>query len=260
MSVLFFVACDEVKNKSNKSASEHKKELTIYCENAMVPVLMELKEKFESGSGCTIKLHNDGSQNLSSLIQYTQKGDIYLPASKVGFKKLSSKNYNYIVDSVFIGYNTLVVMTVKGNPTGYDGDINSLVEKQHAIIIANPETSTLGYDTRKYLEEKKLYSDVILNVVALSTDSRGLVKSLKNEEAQLVLNWESDIYVNGNRDHVEVFNIPDFQQSPSEIYAGILSTSENPELAREFLDYATGEEAISIFRKYGFNRRKTLIF
>ena len=258
--MLFFIACDEVKNKNNETASVNEKELTIYCENAMVPVLMELKDNFETGRACVIKLHNDGSQNLSSLIQYTQKGDIFLPASRVGFRKLHNKKHNYIVDSVFIGYNSLVVMALKGNPTGYNGDINTLSLKKHAIIIANPESSSLGYDTRAYLKKKDLYDDVLINVVALSTDSRGLVKSLRNDEAQLVLNWESDIYVNGNRNHVEVFNIPDFQQSPSEIYAGILSTSEHPELAKQFLEYATSDEAVAIFRKYGFNRRKTLIF
>ena len=258
---LFLAACNEVRNKGGDvSEDDSINEITIYCENAMVPPLMEIKERFESGNKCVVKLHNDCSQNLSSLIQYTNKGDIFLPASNAGFKNLKKHQDSYIIDSVFIGYNSLVVMAVKGNPTGYDGDLKNLTNKKHAVIIANPETSSLGYDTKKILVEKSIYSDVILNVVALSTDSRGLVKSLKNEEAQLVINWRSDVYNNGNIEHVEIFPIPDYQQVPSEIYAGVLSTSKHPDLAREFLDYATGEEGISIFRKYGFNRRKTLIF
>ena len=222
--------------------------------------LLELKEKFESGRDCTIKLHNDCAQNLSSLIQYTQKGDIFLPASSAAFRKLSAKGTKYIIDSTFIGYNSLVVMVSKGNPSGFSGDIKSLTDKKHAVIIANPETSSLGYNTREYLVNRDLYSDVILNVVALSTDSRGLVKSLKNQEAQIIINWESDIYNNGNRDLVDIFPVPDYDQTSSEIYAGVLSTSDHPDLAKDFLAYATGDEGISIFRKYGFNRRKTLIF
>ena len=257
---LLFTACSKKNNKSELSVKEHKSEITIYCENAMVRPLMELKEKFEAESGCAVKLHNDCSQNLSSLIQYTKRGDIYFPASKVGFKKLAKNKNIFIVDSVFIGYNSLVVMALKGNPSGFDGNIKNLTNKKHAVIIANPETSSLGHDTRRVLIDKDLYSDVILNVVALSTDSRGLVKSLKNKEAQLIINWQSDIYNNGNRDHVEVFPLPEDLQTPSEIYAGILSSSSQPELAKDFLAFATGEEGISIFSKYGFNRRKTLIF
>lgn len=258
--IFILFACNEGETKNEQAKEETIKEITIYCENAMLGPLMELKEQFEAGNSCTVKLHNDCSQNLSSLIQYTQKGDIYLPASSVGFKKLSNKSNAHILDSVFIGYNSLVVMAPKGNPSGYDGNIKTLIDKKHAVIIANPETSTLGSDTREFLVNKELYGDLILNVVALSTDSRGLIKSLKNQEAQLIINWESDIYNKGNRELVDIFPIPEFQQAPSEIYAGILSTSKNPELAQSFLDFATSEEGISVFRKYGFNRRKTLIF
>lgn len=257
---MLVVACNEVATKSDKEQNANIKELTIYCENAMVGPLMELKDRFEAGNDCVIKLQNDCSQNLVSLIEYTQQGDIYIPASKVGFKKLKNDFSSFLVDSVFIGYNPLVVMTAKGNPSDYDGNIKNLVDKKHAVIIANPETSSLGYDTRSFLVSKNLYSDVILNVVALSTDSRGLIKSLKNNEAQLIINWKSDIYNSNNLDYVEVFPISDLDRSPSEIYAGILSTSTHPELAQKFLSYATGKEGISIFRKYGFNRRKTLIF
>lgn len=258
--LLFIVSCKEGKKGKGVKTTIQCKELLIYCENAMVPPLMELKSKFESNLNCTIKLHNDCSQNLSSLIQYSLEGDIYLPASNTGFKKLKNKQSVFIVDSVFVGYNPLVIMTVKGNPYGYTGDLRSLAQKEYAVIIANPETSSLGFDTRKLLKNRDLYDDVILNVVALSTDSRGLVKSLRNEEAQLVINWKSDLYNNGNMNHVETFPIPESDQFPSEIYAGILSTSNDPQLAKQFLDYATGEEGISIFRKHGFNRRKTLIF
>ncbi len=258
-----FVGSCTNRNKDNNAVVEeqnNKKEILIYCENVMVPALMELKSEFELKEECVIKLHNDCSQNLASLIQYSLKGDIYLPASKEGFKKLQGASKSFIVDSAFIGFNPLVVMTLKGNPSKYSGNIKSLTERKYALIIANPETSSLGYETRKLLGKEKLYEDLLLNVVALTTDSRGLVKSLENNEAQLVINWQSDLYHNGNYDEVDIFPIPEGENSPSEIYAGILSTSNNADLARDFLNYATGEKGISVFRKYGINRRKSLIF
>ena len=257
---IFIGSCKKVKKNNTEEAKIEQKEILIYCENVMVPVLQELTNDFELKNKCKIKLHNDCSQNLASLIQYSLEGDIYFPASKDGFKKLQGNTKSFITDSVFVGYNPLVVMSLKGNPSGYSGDIRSLVQKKHAVIIANPETSSLGFETRKLLTHKNLYSDLILNVVALSTDSRGLVKSLKNSEAQLVINWKSDLYTNGNADEVDVFSIPENEEMLAEIYAGILSTSHHKDLAKDFLEYATGEKGISVFRKYGFNRRKSLIF
>ncbi len=258
--VLLIFSCKNQQKSNNEIVEVNKKEILIYCENVMVPALMELKDDFEAEKECVVKLHNDCSQNLASLIQYSLNGDIYLPASKEGFKKLQGTSKSFITDSVFIGFNPLVVMSLKGNPSNYNGDMNSLVDEKYALIIANPETSSLGFETRKLLRKKKLYEDLILNVVALSTDSRGLVKSLVNDEAQLIINWQSDLYHNGNLNEVDVFPISDDDSPSAEIYAGILSTSNNSDLARDFINYATGEKGISVFRKYGINRRKSLIF
>lgn len=261
--LILFVAgaCSQKSNTSDTQHVENKKEVLIYCENSMVPVLMELKSKFEEEFNCEVKLQNDCSQNLASLIQYTMEGDIYLPASIKAFEKLkNSKKGNLIVDSVFLGYNPLVVMSRKGNPSKFNGDLRTLASKKHAVIIANPETSSLGAETKEMLQKRGLYNDVILNVVALSTDSRGLVKSLENDEAQLVINWASDYLNANNAQIVEIFKIPENDYKPTEIYGGLLSTSENKELAKEFLNYAAGDEGLLVFKKYGFNRRKSLIF
>lgn len=236
------------------------KEVIIYCENVMVPPLMEIKDKFELQFDCKIKLHNDCSQNLASLVRYSLAGDIYIPGSRESFSKLQSKYYSYISDSVFVGYNNLVVMSLKGNPSDFNGELNTLADKKHAVIIANPETSSLGYETRKLLDSKDMYNDIKVSVVALSTDSRGLIKSLLEKEAQLVINWKSDLLNNDSAEEIELFAITESEELPAEIYAGLLSTSSHKDLAKKFLTYATSEEGLEVFRKYGFTRRKSLIF
>jgi molybdate transport system substrate-binding protein len=262
LAILFLLIFSCKPNQRTEEAKENKtaKEILIYCENVMVPPLMELKKKFELEWNCRIKIHNDCSQNLSSLIRYSLEGDIFFPASHGSFQKLYDKDFSYIIDSIFIGYNSLVVITTKENPTNYTGDISSLMQKKHGVIIANPETSSLGYETRKMLSSSNIYRDVIVNVVALSTDSRGLVKSLKKQEAQVVISWASDIANIEQPSQFEVFSIPESLQSPVEIYAGILSTTNDSTLAKEFLTFAAGDEGLSVFRKYGFPRRKTFIF
>ncbi len=257
--VLFISACSNHKSNKDITENEDKKELIIYCENAMVAPLIKLKDKFELENNCIVTLNNDCAQNLSSLIRYSQKGDLYIPASNAGFRKLVDKYANYIVDSVFIGYNSLAIMALKNDTVPFKGNLSELSDKKYALIIANPETSSLGYETRRLLQSKNLYNQVLPNVVSLSTDSRGLIKSLVNHEAKLVINWQSDLYINEYSNKVEVFRISAKDQAPSEIYAGILSTSAHPELAQDFLDYATGEEGRSVFINYGFNRRKSLI-
>ncbi len=68
------------------------------------------------------------------------------------------------------------------------------------------------------------------------------------------------MYYNGNSNNVDVFKIKDEASNIAEIYGGVLSTSENKNLAKEFLDYVSGDGGLIVFKKYGFTRRKSLIF
>ncbi len=255
-----FSCSNSTENAEMGSGQENKDEILIYCENAMVPVLTELKGVFEEKYNCKITLRNDCSQNLVSLIKYSHKGDLYIPGSIHGFDQFGENKSIFLVDSVFIGYNSLVILSAKGNPSNYSGLVKSLKNDKHALIIANPATSSLGAETKKMLLENKIYKDVVGNVIALTTDSRGLIKSIENNEAQLIIDWQSDLFYNNNSAHVDVFKMKEDIFLPTEIYGGILSTSENKKLAKEFLDYVSGESGLLVLKKYGFLKRKALIF
>ncbi len=226
----------------------------------MVPVLTALKGGFEKEYNCQITLRNDCSQNLVSLIKYSHKGDLYIPGSIHGFDQFGATKGVFLIDSVFIGYNSLVILSAKGNPSHYSGLVKSLEKDKQALIIANPETSSLGAETKKMLVENKLYTKVVGNVIGLSTDSRGLIKSIENKEAQLIIDWQSDLYLNDNSAHVDVFMMQEDISQPTEIYGGLLSTSENKDLAKEFLNYISGDSGLLVLKKYGFSKRKALIF
>jgi molybdate transport system substrate-binding protein len=262
LAILFLVSSCKTysskKQQANKNESPN--ELIVYCENAMIPPLLELKESFEKEQNCHIKIQNDCSQNLIGLIDYSKKGDLFLPGSNVAFKELRKQSSITITDSAFLGYNRLVFMVKKGNPSNFNGDLNTLTSPNTALIMANPETSTLGYETRTALKQQKIYDAVLKNVVALTTDSKGLVKSLKNDQANLVINWESSIHLNGSKRYVDIVPFHSQNEYYSEVYAGVLSCSSNPQLAQSFLTMVNNAKGKSILRKYGFSKRKTLIF
>ncbi len=254
------MSCQSGNDKSSGKLVIENNELLIYCENAMVPPLMELKTRFEENWGCKVTIHNDCAQNLVGMIQYSLKGDLFIPGSNAAFSKLHGVASPNLIDSVFIAYNPLVIMSAKGSKDSISGDLNSILNKNNAIILANPETSSLGYETRQLLIRENLYESVIDNVIALSADSKGLVNSLVNQEAQVVISWKSDVYTNKCRFDVDVYSIPESDINPPKIYVGLLSTSTNQILAQKFLDYASGETGLLIFKKYGFSQRKPMIF
>lgn len=259
--ILIIVAAIQCRrNDKSKTDLNAPQELLIYCENSMVQPLLELKTQFEEDLDCKIVIHNDCSQNLISLIQYSLEGDIFIPGSQEGFNKLRARYGTIVTDSVFIGYNPLVLMVENNNPTNYSGQLSSIIANNKAIIIANPETCTLGYETKKLLQQNNVYDETLDNVISLSADSRGLIKSIFNKEAQVTINWRSVIYNNGNSTELDVIAIPDSDQNPPEVYVGMLSTVESIDLAHSFLEYVATPECEQIFKKHGFSKHKNIVF
>jgi len=252
--------CKKKVSSNLQSETKEAKELLIYCENSMVAPLLELKEAFEKNHDCVVRIQNDCSQNLIGLLNYSRRGDLFIPGSGSAFTSLTSKTDFHLTDTVFLGYNQLVFMVKKGNPLNFDGHLNTLLKSGYPIIIANPATSSLGHETKKVLTKNHVYDKILKNVVALTSDSKGLVKSLQNDQADVVINWENSYFINGNKDHIDIIRPLSAFNEAIPVYAASLSCSEEPTLAREFLNLATSESGENALRKYGFSKRKPIIF
>jgi len=255
-----FSACGNGFREKSVLKKQKKEELIIYCENAVAMPIYELKKKFEKENNCKIIIQNDCAQNLIGLINYSHKGDIFIPSSMHSFNVLREKTVEQITDSIFLGYNSLVFMVRKGNPKNFNGDVSLLTSDEYAVIIGNPETSSLGFETKKMLVKWGIYEDVLNHVVSLSTDSKGLIKSIKNNQADVVINFASSIFINGSRNYIEIIPFDSEHFCELEVYAGVLSTTTNPDLAKSFMAYVNNTRGISVLKKYGFSKRKSLIF
>lgn len=258
---LFVSGCRQKQKQRIKKISEPPKELIIYCENTMLNMVVDLKSTFEQQFKCSVTIQNDCSKNLMGIINYSTKGDIYIPSSSHSFEIFEQNTGCRLTDSLFLGYNHLVYMVKKGNPKGFNGNASLLKKKgKYAIIMANPETSSLGYETKAFLEKQQAYNSVSKSVVSLTSDSKGLVKGLKGDQADIALNWKSNIKVNGNVDYIEIVNPKSLHNNAVPIYAALMSCSSEPVLARAFLDLASKELSDSTLSHYGFSKRPTIIF
>ncbi len=259
--LLLIFGCRQSAEDSATLETAPPKELIIYCENGMMSLVCSLKEEFEKDHECVIHIQNDCAQNLMSLINYTGKGDIYIPASTRSFQNFYQNTGQEIIDSLFIGYNNLVFMVKKDNPKNFNGNLKSLLEhNKYALIISNPETSSLGDETRRLLNKHRLYKRILPNIVALTSDSRGLIKAIKANQTDVVIDWESNLLYNGNINYVDIVQIQTDQSVSIPIYAASLSCSSEPDLTNEFLKFSKQQLDESLLSKYGFSKRETIIF
>ncbi len=245
--------------KSDSNARDFEiPELLVYCENGLVLPILEISNHFEGQYKCKVRIHNDCSKNLIGLINYSQKGDLFIPDSYEGIAKLSKANPQIISDSLFIGVNQLVYIVRKNNPESFDGSLLSLKDRSHAVLLANPETSSLGYETKKLLTNHMIYDPVMKNVLALSVDSRGIIRSVVNGEVSVAIDWLSSYY-NSNSNSIDTISIKSKYEYPR-VYASVLRSSSNPGLAHSFLATISSGYGVGVFAKHGIQKRRVTIF
>ena len=85
----------------------------------------------------------------------------------------------------------------------------------------------------------------------MTTDSKRLVEVLKNEEADLVINWYATSVWDQNSEFIDTLSIDDKFAQKKRLVLGLLSSSRYPEIARKFMAYAASQKGQRIFDKYG---------
>ena len=164
--LFIFLGCD------SKELEKPKKELLIYCGATMMKPMMEIKEIIEKQENCKIIILKGGSGNLLKSLKISRIGDLYLPGSDSYIQKC--KEENLVTDSVFVGYNQAAIMVQKGNPKNISGNLTNFTNKNLFVVIGNPDSGSIGKETKKILQKKDVFEATLENASLLTTDSKKL--------------------------------------------------------------------------------------
>ena len=217
----------------------------------MIRPMIEIAAIIEKQENCKITITKGGSGNLLKSIIYNKTGDMYLPGSDKYFKKIKQKYAGLVIDKVFVGHNKAVIMVQKGNPKGISADLFNLTNKKYGVMIGNPDSGSIGKETKNILEKSGIFKDVIKNVMSLTTDSKDLVKAIKNKEADIVINWYATSTWDDNSKYIDVLDIDLKYAKKKKLILGLLKFSNNIDIAKKFMNLAGSTKGKEIFQKYG---------
>jgi molybdate transport system substrate-binding protein len=232
-----------------QQTSPPQKELLVYCGITMIQPMSEIAATVEKQENIKISIIKGGSGNLLRSIQFNQLGDLYLPGSESYI--LQAMQEGLIKKSVHVGYNKAAVMVQQGNPKKIPAGLTSLLNPDYYVVIGNPDTGSIGKETKKILTAAGIFSEVMQNARELTTDSKRLVEVLKKGEADLVINWYATAIWPENAEQIDTLPIDDKYAAKKRLILGLLKTSKHPEKAKKFMDYATSAKGRSIFKRYG---------
>jgi molybdate transport system substrate-binding protein len=249
----FISGCSQDQSKKEKTSvmlEPPPTELLIYCGSTMIRPMTIIAGIIERQENCKITITKGGSGNLLESIIQNKTGDLYLPGSDRYHNIIADKHPGLVIKKVFVGQNKAVIMVQKGNPKNIIG-LADLVNDQHRVVIGNPDSGSIGKETKKILTQEGIFKEVISNAVTLTTDSKDLLKVIKGKSADIIINWYAVSTWDDNTQYIEVIEIPPEFSKKKDLVLGLLKYSRHQDIAKKFMELASSEQGKKLFKTNG---------
>jgi molybdate transport system substrate-binding protein len=242
------VACDM--EKYPLPATYRQEEILIYSGTTMLLPMMDIVALFEDRENSKVEVSYEASGHIMKSVEINQVGDIFFPGSSPYVDTLMEKGT--VLESAQVGYNEIGLFVQPENPKGISADPGSLPAKDLRIVIGNDKSGSIGREIRNALDQRGYYQTVVEKALYLATDSEDIAGSIKEKEADLVLNWKAVAFIPENAGLMNYIPLPEGQRQQQPLVMGLLGYSRVPDLAKKFIKLATSAKGQAIFRKYGF--------
>ena len=247
-------------------SAEEQKELIVFAAASMTETLTELKDKYEAAHpDVTITYNFDSSGTLKTQIQEGSACDLFISAAQLQMDQMdaadttgSNEEKLDLVRSdtrINLLENKVTLVVPKDNPKGIQS-FEQLAEQLKAgqVLMAMGNSDVpVGQYTQKILayyqlDEQELASQ---GSITYGTNVKEVTTQVSEGSVDCGVVYATDAYSAG----LEVVDTATTEMCGQAIYpAAVLTNSKNPEAAQAFLDYLTGDEAMEVFERVGFNR------
>lgn len=249
IAIIFTFSCNNDEGNKKKEIITEKPELIIHCGVTIEKPINEIARIIEKHENCDINVTIGGSGNLYKSILSSKVGDMYVPGSKKYINV--AINEKLVIDTVFVGKNRLSILVKKGNPKNIKPSFESLINEKYKIVLGNPESGSVGEETKELLNNEGIFDKVNSRVQYHTINSVNLTRAIKKGDADIIINWYATSFWDENKDYIEVLD-SSFKNLESEnIYIGLLQYSQYKKIAKKFMEYSSSKKGKEIFKKYG---------
>ena len=221
--------------------------LLVYCGAGMRKPMDEIGLAFQREYGVKIACNYGGSNTLLSQMELTKRGNIYMPGATYYIDIAREKGF--ISYQRKVAYHIPVIAVPEGNPGGIIC-LNDLAREGVKVVLGDAKAAAIGRLTKKILEKNKIFDKVKENVVAYGATVNELVVYISLKQADASIIWKASLF--GTEEKTDIIAIPREQNIIKIVPIGILTFSENKDIARKFVDFVTSEKGKAIFVKCGF--------
>jgi molybdate transport system substrate-binding protein len=254
MTVVFssITACSKEETKEGNG----KPELLLFSGAGIRLAASSLVEEFTKKHETPISIDYDGSGRLLGKISSIQKGDLYMPGSRLYVDIAAEKDLLEKESIKTVAYFIPVILVQKGNPKNIRS-LEDFKREDVKIGLGDERSAAVGKKAQKILKINNIaYEEISKNVVYKSgtVDELGIAIQMRNVDAVII--W--DVNAKYFTEHGDIIAIPEEKNSISEIPIGILKASKHKAEAMKFVDYITSPEGRRLLaeKKFATELRK----
>ena len=240
-------------------------ELVVFAAASMTETLTEIKTAYEAEHPDVTLVYNfDSSGTLKTQIEEGAACDVFISAGQKQMNQLdaaadASVNPNGLdfVDGatrIDLLENKVTLVVPEGNPKGVESfdQLAQLLASGNVLLAMGNSDVPVGQYTQKILtfyglDEAELAK---AGVLTYGTNVKEVTTQVSEASVDCGVIYGTDAYSAG----LTVVDSATAEMCGQVIYpAAVLKTSANPEQAKAFLDYLTGEQASAVFEGVGFS-------
>ncbi len=220
--------------------------LLLYCGAGIRPAAADLAEEYGRQHGVLVECDYAGSEVLLSRIKLSGQGDLYMPGD-VHYVEIAERE-GLISSQKTVCYFVPVILVQKGNPKDIRA-LSDLTRPDVTIGLGDPQACAIGRKSAKIFAKNGI-SEEKLNVQFRSLTVNELGNHVKLRMLDAVIVW--DAVAAYFADDAETVPIARRQNVISTVAVGVLKSSQHPELAGKFIDFASSRRGREVFERHHY--------
>jgi molybdate transport system substrate-binding protein len=224
-------------------------EINVFAAASLTDAMEELAKTYEAQSGEKVVFNFAGSNALARQIKEGAPADVFFSADEAQMSGLEKAGLIADGSRKSVLSNTLVFVAPK------DSAITTLTPQDLAqpeikrLALADTRTVPAGVYSKAYLEKLGLWREVEPKVIP-TENVRAALAAVESGNVDAGIVYKTDASI--SKAVKVVFEVP-AKEGPDISYPiAVVKESKNPEAAKKFLDYLKSDQAVTVFRKYGF--------
>jgi molybdate transport system substrate-binding protein len=236
--------------KEDGKQSEEKAELTILAAASLTDVCNELKTMYErEHSNVTLTFSYAGSGALQTQIEEGAPADLFISAAKKQMNALKEKNLMKEDTICNLLENKVVLIVPKDGKLELTSFEDVKKDTVTMIGIGEVESVPAGQYAKKIFTNLGLWETVEAKA-NFGTDVRTVLGWVETSAVSCGVVYATDAY---STDLVKIVaEAPEGSCDPVIYPAGVVASSKNMATAEAFLAFLKSDEAMKVFKDYGF--------